>query len=206
MFGAAFMYGLHTKVYIFNAFILPCLYGSWPFVVFTLLGGPLLAYLSTDNINEFPTIWCLYSLEIVLVIIKSPLRKYFYVQNWPLYDRFLPSNATQLENISEPDPVIPDPIAAMPIHSKTLPLHEFQFMHWLAGFSDPMFRTLNVVGRKRLEGWLNKTALDAAIQLVLQKQEIFSYHTNQQGQNQQGQTLLTDIKSYILITKSTKIT
>ena len=172
--GTAFMYGLHTKVYIFNAFILPCLYGSWPFVVFTLLAGPLLAYLSTDNINEFPTIWCLYSLEIMLVIIKSPLRKYFYVQNWFFYDRFLP--VSQSEKISQPDPVIIDPITSIPIHSKTLPLHEFQLMYWLAGFSEPVFKTLNVVGRKRFQGWVNKTVLDAAMQLVLQKQEIFSYH------------------------------
>lgn len=57
-----------------------------------------------------------------------------------------------------------------------LPLDDFQLMLWLIKFSEATLKTSNIVWRRRVQGPLHKATLDAALQLVLQKQEIFSYH------------------------------
>lgn len=77
--------GLHAYTYLALAFVLPAAYGSWRFTLTTFLLGPFLASLSTDNINEFPAVWCLYSIALCLTVIKSPLRRHLYVRSWPLY-------------------------------------------------------------------------------------------------------------------------
>ena len=82
----------------------------------------------------------------------------------------------QFATIVEQAPVTETNAPIVSSESRSLPLHEFQFMYWLARFSEPKVRKLNVAGRKRVQGPLDKPALDLALQLVLQKQEIFSYH------------------------------
>ena len=57
-----------------------------------------------------------------------------------------------------------------------LPLHELQFIYWVTKFAEPKLRKYNVVDRQRIQGSLDKTALDAALQWVLHKQDVFSYH------------------------------
>ena len=52
--------------YALAAFVLPIFYGAWRFVIFQALIGPILASLLTDNPNEMPAIWCLFSIGIVL--------------------------------------------------------------------------------------------------------------------------------------------
>lgn len=59
---------------------------------------------------------------------------------------------------------------------KSLPLHDFQLLLWLGRLGGPKLKLYNMVWRKRVQGSINKAALDLALQWVLQKQEIFSYH------------------------------
>ncbi len=68
--------------YIYAAFVLPLLYGSWKVVLYHLVSGPLIAYLTTNNMNEWAAVWCLYSIGLLLLIIKTPIRQYLYVDNW----------------------------------------------------------------------------------------------------------------------------
>lgn len=66
--------------YLIAGFIMPLLYGSWRFTLYHVLVGPALAYASTDNINEWPAIWCLFSIGLLLVVLKTPVRKILYVK------------------------------------------------------------------------------------------------------------------------------
>lgn len=53
--------------YVVTVFLLPVLYGAWRFTLFHLLVGPVAARLLTDNPAEFPAIWCLFSIGILLI-------------------------------------------------------------------------------------------------------------------------------------------
>lgn len=74
--------------YFIPAFVVPVLYGSWRFTLYHLIVGPLLASTLTNNLNEWPAVWCLMSIGLLLLVIKSPLRRLIYVQQWFLW-RFL---------------------------------------------------------------------------------------------------------------------
>ncbi len=76
--------------YILAAFIVPLLYGSWRITIYHYLVGPLLALSLTDNLNEWPAIWCLLSIGILLLVVKTPIRKYMHVKRWPLWKRIAP--------------------------------------------------------------------------------------------------------------------
>jgi Family of unknown function (DUF5765) len=65
--------------YILTAFVLPALYGSWRLSLFAYLAGPFAASLTTSNMNEFPAIWCLFSIGLCLTIIKTPLRRHLHI-------------------------------------------------------------------------------------------------------------------------------
>ena len=65
--------------YPLMAFYIPALFGSWRFILFSWLAGPFLAGLTTSNINEWPAVWCLFSIGLVLAIIKTPLRYHLHV-------------------------------------------------------------------------------------------------------------------------------
>ena len=173
-------FGLQPLIYCLTGMLLPILYGSWRLIFFATLLGPILANFLLNNLAIFPTLWCLYSLGLGCCLLKSPVRKYLHVHHWPFYHRCIPKRLLtptmeHATKIVEQEPPI-EINTIIPIYSLSLPLHEFQLMYWLSGFSQPIFKTLNVVSRKRFQGQLNKIALDAALQLVLQKQEIFSYH------------------------------
>lgn len=60
-------------------------------------------------------------------------------------------------------------------NSSWLPLNDFQLMLWVSRIFEPQLKRFNVVARKRIQGPLNKIALDLALQLVFQKHEILSY-------------------------------
>ena len=77
--------GLEFPVYAPVAFILPFIYGSWKTNIYHILVGPGFAYLLTDNMNEWPAIWCLLSIGILMIVVKTPLRKILYVKNWFLW-------------------------------------------------------------------------------------------------------------------------
>lgn len=83
-----FDYGLHGFSYFAVSFFLPFLYGSWRFVAFHLVIGPLLADQLTVHPNEHAAVWCLLSIALCVSVIKSPLRKHLHVEQWPFYSRF----------------------------------------------------------------------------------------------------------------------
>ena len=71
--------------YVLIGMVLPFLYGSWRFGLFHLLFGPLLAQLLTRNPSEWPAIWCLFSIGLLLLVVETPLRDLLRVRHWPLW-------------------------------------------------------------------------------------------------------------------------
>jgi hypothetical protein len=68
--------------YYLPAFAMPVIYGSWRFTLYHVIVGPSLARLLTDNINEWPAVWCLLSIGLLLLVIKTPIRQILYVKGW----------------------------------------------------------------------------------------------------------------------------
>lgn len=68
LFGHRF--GAYYSAYFVAAFLMPLLYGVWRGTIFHLILGPGIAWLSTDNPNEWPAIWCLLSIGIIMLVIK----------------------------------------------------------------------------------------------------------------------------------------
>lgn len=69
--------------YMIGVFLLPLAYGAWRFVAFHLLAGPVLASWLTDNANEMPAVWCLFSIGIVLIGLNPWIRRRFATPGWP---------------------------------------------------------------------------------------------------------------------------
>ncbi len=82
-----FDWGLHGFSYILAAFYIPLIYGSWRFVGFHYLIGPLIADMTTNDPNEYAAVWCLFSIALCVSVIKSPIRKYLHVKKWPFYPK-----------------------------------------------------------------------------------------------------------------------
>jgi hypothetical protein len=68
--------------YVITVFLVPLAYGAWRFVVFHALAGPVLAQLLTNNPNEFPAVWCLFSIGILLIGLSPLIRSKFEIQSW----------------------------------------------------------------------------------------------------------------------------
>lgn len=68
--------------YLMAAFLVPLLYGSWRLTVYHILVGPVLSHILTDNMNEWPAVWCLLSIGILLLVVKTPFRKLLFVRQW----------------------------------------------------------------------------------------------------------------------------
>ncbi len=73
--------------YVIAGFLIPLLYGSWRATAYHYVMGPSLAWMLTDNINEWPAIWCLLSIGLLLIVVKTPLRGYLHVRKWWLWPR-----------------------------------------------------------------------------------------------------------------------
>ena len=69
-----------------------------------------------------------------------------------------------------------------------LPLNDFQLLLWISWIFAPDLKKFNIVARRRVQGPLNKRALDLALQLVFQKHEILSYTINRFYPAQKRQT------------------
>jgi hypothetical protein len=87
-----FNWSTHTPArgfptYLIAGMLLPAIYGSWRLAIYHALAGPGLAHFLSDNNNERPAIWCLLSIAILLIIVKTPVRKYLYVKDWPLWPK-----------------------------------------------------------------------------------------------------------------------
>ncbi len=81
--------GLTIETYVITGFLLPLLYGSWKLVAYLATVGPLLAYATSEDLNEWPAVWCLFSVGLVLAIAKTPLRTQLHVHRWPLFPKSL---------------------------------------------------------------------------------------------------------------------
>lgn len=68
--------------YVFAGLLMPLLYGSWRLTLFHFILGPAFARLTTNNLNEWPAIWCLLSIGILMVVVKTPLRDHLHVKSW----------------------------------------------------------------------------------------------------------------------------
>lgn len=71
--------------YVLAAFIVPLIYGSWKMVLYHLALGPWLSHVLTNNLNEWPAVWCLLSIGILVLAVKTPIRRYIYVDKWWLW-------------------------------------------------------------------------------------------------------------------------
>jgi hypothetical protein len=69
------------------AFMLPMLYGSWRFTSYHYLLGPFLSRLLTSNVNEYPAVWCLLSIGLLMIVVKTPIRRLLFVRRWMLWPR-----------------------------------------------------------------------------------------------------------------------
>ena len=61
------------------------------------------------------------------------------------------------------------------INNTSIPLSDFQFMLWISNTFESKAKKLNITARKRLEGQLDKAALEFAFNEVLKKQEVLFY-------------------------------
>ena len=73
--------------YMGAVFLLPVLYGSWKFPLYHLVLGPTLAVLLSNSQNERPAVWCLLSIGILLIVIKTPIRRHLFVHSWFLWPK-----------------------------------------------------------------------------------------------------------------------
>ena len=69
--------------YMLTVFVLPLIYGAWRLALFHLLFGPVLAGQLTDNPNEVPAIWCLFSIGILLIALSPTIRRRFEGRPFP---------------------------------------------------------------------------------------------------------------------------
>lgn len=70
--------------YMLTVFVLPLLYGAWRFVAFHAVAGPLVARWLTDNPNEMPAIWCLFSIGILLIALSPFVRVRLFKAHQPV--------------------------------------------------------------------------------------------------------------------------
>jgi len=84
-FANPFMFGFPT--YFAVAFLLPLLYGSWRITLYHWAVGPFLSGLLTDNPNEWAAIWCLLSIGILMIVVKTKFRDFMYVNKWFLWKK-----------------------------------------------------------------------------------------------------------------------
>lgn len=95
-----FDWGLHAFSYILVAFYLPIAYGSWRFVGFHYLVGPLISDLLTNDPNEYAAVWCLFSIALCVSVIKTPIRRYLHVSNWLFYNKVRKPETEEPETVT----------------------------------------------------------------------------------------------------------
>jgi Family of unknown function (DUF5765) len=71
--------------YLVAGVITPLLYGSWRFSLYQIAMGPLLALLLTKNPNEWPAVWCLLSIGLLIIVVKTRVRNYMFVTRYPFW-------------------------------------------------------------------------------------------------------------------------
>lgn len=66
-------------LYGIPVFIIPIFYGSWRASLYHFTLGPLLAHSLTTDPNEWPAIWCLFSIVLASTIFLKPVRKHLKI-------------------------------------------------------------------------------------------------------------------------------
>lgn len=87
--------------YFLVAFVMPFIYGSWRWTIYHLLTGPVLARLTTSNLNEWPAVWCLFSIDLLIIITNTRVRHWLHVRRWWLWNPtnpFKPRTATEVSS------------------------------------------------------------------------------------------------------------
>jgi Family of unknown function (DUF5765) len=79
---SVFGYVFGVRAYTVIAFVLPLLYGSWRFTMYHILTGPFMAAITSGDLNEWAAVWCLFSIGLLLIAIKTPLRTVLHVRRW----------------------------------------------------------------------------------------------------------------------------
>ena len=87
-----------TLGYYLPVFLLPVIYGSWKFTLYHVIIGPVLARVLTNNINEWPAVWCLLSIGLLLLVIKTPIRQLLYTKRWLLWNSDEPELSLNIED------------------------------------------------------------------------------------------------------------
>lgn len=72
--GMPFADVIEFPFYYLAVFAVPLLYGAWRLVLFHAIFGPILASGLTDNPNEMPAVWCLFSVGLVIVGLSPLIR------------------------------------------------------------------------------------------------------------------------------------
>jgi hypothetical protein len=75
LLGAWLNSAFDFPAYLLAVFVLPLVYGAWRWALFHALFGPGLAMLLTDNPNEMPAIWCLFSIGLAFVGLSPLVRR-----------------------------------------------------------------------------------------------------------------------------------
>jgi len=78
-------YGSGFPSYAIAMFVLPVLYGSWRVTLYHFIVGPTLARVLSAGMNEYPAVWCLLSIGFLLIVVKTPVRRWLHVRFWPLW-------------------------------------------------------------------------------------------------------------------------
>lgn len=73
---------LLDNAYSAAVFLMPLLYGSWRVTLYLFIAGPLLASLTTDNPNEWPAVWCLFSTIILGIALQPRIRAWVRVDSF----------------------------------------------------------------------------------------------------------------------------
>lgn len=68
--------------YMASVFLLPLAYGAWRFVLLHAAAGPIFASLTTNNPNEMPAVWCLFSIAILLISLSPAVRRVVTAESW----------------------------------------------------------------------------------------------------------------------------
>ena len=83
IYGPALAGLVPFPAYVLAVFVLPLFYGAWRFVLFHAALGPILAMVLTDNPNEMPAVWCLFSVGLVLIALTPMIRASVAPQRGP---------------------------------------------------------------------------------------------------------------------------
>ena len=78
------MLGVHPgfPTYMAAVFLLPLVYGAWRFVLMHVVAGPVLAFALTDDPNEMPAVWCLFSIAILMIALSPTIRNTVTARTW----------------------------------------------------------------------------------------------------------------------------